>query len=87
MSFGTQRMLPTVAAAPAAAPPAAEQPTLPPPPDFVWDDVPLPKPARREEPLNIDWLSVGLGLLALVAVGGLIPFWMWVYFVYNPPIK
>jgi len=30
---------------------------------------------------------VGLGLLALIAVGGLIPFWMWVYFVYNPPIK
>jgi hypothetical protein len=30
---------------------------------------------------------VGLGLLALIAVGGLIPFWMWVYFVYNPPMK
>ena len=28
-----------------------------------------------------------LGLLALIAVGGLIPFWMWVYFVYNPPIR
>jgi len=36
--------------------------------------------------LGIDWLSVGLGLLALIAVGGLIPFWMWVYFTYNPPI-
>jgi len=23
-------------------------------------------------------------LLALLAVGGLIPFWMWVYFVYHP---
>ncbi len=87
MNFGTQRMLPTVANPPAAAQAAAEQPTVPPPPDFVWDDVPLPKPARTEEPLNIDWLSVGLGLLALIAVGGLIPFWMWVYFVYNPPIK
>jgi hypothetical protein len=40
-----------------------------------------------EEPLDIDWPSVVLGLLALIAVGGLIPFWMWVYFVYNPPIK
>jgi len=37
--------------------------------------------------LNIDWLAVGLGLLALIAVGGLIPFWMWVYFNYNPPVK
>jgi serine/threonine protein kinase len=37
--------------------------------------------------LNIDWVSVGLGLLALLMVGGLIPFWVWVYFVYNPPIR
>jgi hypothetical protein len=37
--------------------------------------------------LNIDWVSVALGLLALLAVGGLIPFWVWVYFVYNPPIR
>lgn len=43
--------------------------------------------APPEEALNIDWLSVGLGLLALIAVGGLIPFWMWIYFVYYPPIK
>ena len=38
-------------------------------------------------PLNVDWVAVGLGLLALLAVGGLIPFWMWVYFSYNPPVK
>ncbi len=48
---------------------------------------PLPFPVPGEEPLDIDWVSVALGLLALIAVGGLIPFWMWVYFVYNPPIK
>jgi hypothetical protein len=30
---------------------------------------------------------VGLGLTALVAVLGLIPFWMLIYFVYNPPIR
>jgi serine/threonine protein kinase len=36
---------------------------------------------------DIDWVSVGLGLLALASVGGLIPFWMWIYFVYNPPIR
>lgn len=60
-----------------------------------FDETPLP-PTRRLDPapvaayekpsfeLDIDWLSVGLGLLALVAVGGLIPFWMWVYYVWNP---
>jgi serine/threonine-protein kinase len=37
--------------------------------------------------LEIDWVSIGLGLVALVAVLGLIPFWMWIYFVYNPPIR
>jgi len=39
------------------------------------------------KPLAIDWTSLGLGLVALVAVLGLIPFWMWIYFVYNPPIR
>jgi len=37
--------------------------------------------------LDIDWLSVGLGLLALLMVGGLVPFWVWVYFIYNHPIR
>jgi len=87
MNFGTQRVLPTVAHTPTTPPlPPPPQPVEP-APDFVWDDVPLPGPVQEEEPLHIDWISVGLGLLALIAVGGLIPFWMWVYFVYNPPIK
>jgi len=34
---------------------------------------------------EIDWVSVGLGLLALLAMGGLIPFWLMVYLTYNPP--
>ncbi len=38
-----------------------------------------------EAEVDIDWISVGLGLLALLAVGGLIPFWMWIYFSYRPP--
>jgi len=32
-------------------------------------------------------LPMGLGLLAVLAVGGLIPFWMMVYFAWNPPIQ
>ncbi len=47
----------------------------------------LPAPSlpttRRVLPA-IDWGTIGLALLALIAVGGLIPFWMWVYFVYHP---
>lgn len=38
-----------------------------------------------ENPLDIDWITIGLGLLALIAVGGLVPFCLWVYFVFNPP--
>jgi serine/threonine-protein kinase len=41
-------------------------------------------PQSGEADLNIDWISVGLGLMALLAVGGLIPFWTWVFFRYNP---
>ncbi|HTP00349.1 MAG TPA: protein kinase [Anaerolineales bacterium] len=82
MNFGTQRVMPTVAH-PVTAPPPPPPPRPQTPPDFVWEDVPLPGSGEPQ----IDWVSVGLGLLALIAVGGLIPFWMWVYFVYNPPIK
>jgi serine/threonine-protein kinase len=85
MNFGTQRIMPTMVHV-APVPPQQAQPAQP-APDFAWEDVPLPRPAPVEEPVHIDWISVALGLLALIAVGGLIPFWMWVYFVYNPPIK
>ena len=37
----------------------------------------------EENPLDIDWITWGLGLLALLVFGGLIPFWVWVYFTIN----
>ena len=53
--------------------------------------VPLPEasatadlPAPAEEP-GIDWKAVGLGFASLISVGGLIPLWVYVYFLYNPP--
>jgi eukaryotic-like serine/threonine-protein kinase len=47
-----------------------------------------PEQAEPEDnPLAIDWGTLALGLLTLLAVGGLIPFWIWVYFVYNPPFR
>lgn len=37
--------------------------------------------------VETDWLAVGLGLLAVLMVGGLVPFWMWVYLVFNPAFQ
>ncbi len=87
IKFGTQRSVPISQPTLRAEPePEPEEPPLP---DFLTaPPIELPQPPEPVEPLpDIDWGSVGLGLLALIAVGGLIPFWMWVYFVYNPPIK
>ena len=55
--------------------------------------VPLPgSPAlemetEEEEEGAIDWTGIGLGFLSLVSVGGLIPLWVYVFFLYNPPGK
>jgi serine/threonine protein kinase len=71
MNFGNTRSAPSLSLTPEAAP------------SIDMDTTPT---KRTEPPVRIDWPSVGLGLLALVAVLGLVPFWMWVYFSYNPPI-
>ena len=42
--------------------------------------------AGEAEVPETDWLAVGLGLLAALMVGGLLPFGMWVYLIFNPPI-
>jgi eukaryotic-like serine/threonine-protein kinase len=39
------------------------------------------------EEAGIDWKAVGLGFLDLIAVGSLIPLWVYVFFLYNPPGK
>ena len=38
-----------------------------------------------QDPLTFDWVAILLGLIAVLAVGGLIPFWIWVVFSLNPP--
>jgi len=54
---------------------------LPPPPTY---DI-RPVPAKQEimidveEALDIDWISVGLGLLAFLAVGGVIVLWFFIF--------
>ena len=43
-----------------------------------------PAPANRYEPeFEIDWVAVSLALLALLAVGGLIPLWLAILFRWN----
>jgi serine/threonine protein kinase len=46
----------------------------------------LTTPASAPAP-GIDWATLGLGLAALAAVLGLIPFWTLIWFAYNPPIR
>jgi serine/threonine-protein kinase len=99
-TFGTQPALsvpisrPISAPAPSSPPsiaepapdpkPAPAYPTLPPKeetPPISYAEMP-----PYEPPLNIDWVTIGLAFLALILAGGLIPFWMWVYYLYNPPM-
>jgi serine/threonine-protein kinase len=49
-------------------------------------DTAVDKTEAEEEP-GIDWKAVGLGFLDLIAVGSLIPLWVYVFFLYNPPGK
>ena len=50
---------------------------------------PAPPPAPQSgdyaptEEAGLDWVAVGMGFLAFLAVAGLIPLWGWVYFVYT----
>lgn len=46
---------------------------------------PNPAAARRT-PASIDWLTWLLVLLAIISLGGLVPFWLWVYYIINPPV-
>jgi serine/threonine-protein kinase len=42
---------------------------------------------QKTNPLELDWITIGLALLAVIAAGGLIPFFLWIFFIYNPPIR
>ncbi|MCK6567213.1 MAG: protein kinase [Anaerolineales bacterium] len=64
--------------------PAPEYYQPPYPPQTIQ---PEPAPAYQAESPSepIDWVAVGLGLIALLAWGGLIPFGLMIYFSYFPP--
>jgi len=82
LRFGTQRdavTAPALSLTPEAVSTyhQPEPPAATPEPErvFTSPDFSLP---------DLDWASVGLGLMALMAVGGLIPFWIYIFFLYNP---
>ncbi len=63
------------------------------PPDSLQSS---PKPSRpqnnptsvvpvTQNALDIDWGTWALVLLLVITLGGLIPLWVWIYFLYNPP--
>ena len=79
--FGTQtqpELAPELALTPEAAPNYQPEP--------VSEPIDYPEESDSSS-AGFDWGSVALGLLALITVGGLVPFWIWVYFTYNPPIR
>lgn len=92
LNFGTQRgeVQPVLPPEIAVRLPTRAMPSHPAAPAPRFDPLPA-APQAEPQPVpvldDIDWASVGLGLLMVIAVLGLIPFWMMVYFAYNPPIK
>jgi serine/threonine-protein kinase len=45
------------------------------------DGYTLPLSIEEQEPL--DWIAIILGLIAFIAVGGLIPLWLWIWLMYS----
>ncbi len=92
LRFGTQRDAPPAASL-SLTPEAAS--TYQRPPERQTEPTPLPttagpnlpEPALQFPELSmpdIDWASVALGLLALIAWGGVLMLWIVIYFRYNP---
>ena len=46
---------------------------------------PMPGKSSTQSSIDIDWGTWGLILLTVITLGGLIPLWVWIYFLYNPP--
>ncbi|HNT54499.1 MAG TPA: protein kinase [Anaerolineaceae bacterium] len=88
-SAQSERLDNPVPAAIAPARPVAPLPQPTPLPVEAAVDAPQSAPAApvaqsEGAPTRIDWLAVFLGLLAVLAVGGLVPFWLYIWFSFNP---
>jgi serine/threonine-protein kinase len=68
-----------------ASPLAPTVPVPPPQPTLVHTPeaaAPVPGAAIPAES-GLDWIAMSLGFLAFIAVAGLVPLWIWVYFTYT----
>jgi serine/threonine-protein kinase len=95
MTFGQMQKKPIVVAKPEPPPaPSGTGPTVaakPPESQPVFiPPQPQPRPVQaavvEETHEEIDWITVGLGLLAFLAVGGLIPFWIFIIMSWTSPL-
>ncbi len=73
---------PSNAARVSASQPVQTQPLARPKPQAM---PPMETSEPEENAINIDWPTILLGLFATLAVGGLIPFWLYIYLSLNPP--
>jgi serine/threonine-protein kinase len=94
MTFGQARKSRALALSPEPPPPTGTAPTLlvtsPPVPvlvaEPVYQTVQQTQPVEDEDLLEIDWISVMLGLLALLSVGGLVILWFYIYLRWTNPV-
>ncbi len=66
--------------------PAGSGTSIPIQPGPAVSTQPSAEDSDEDTSLDIDWSLIGLALVAILAVGGLIPFWLWIWFTFNPPI-
>jgi serine/threonine-protein kinase len=68
--------------------PSVTRPSAPyAPPLPVLEDTRTSGEEELDTSLQFDWMTLSLGLLATLAVGGLIPYWLYVWFTLNPPVR
>ncbi len=46
---------------------------------------PVQEMTQPKSSIGIDWGTWALVFLAVITIGGLVPFWVWIYLMYNPP--
>ncbi|HML40020.1 MAG TPA: protein kinase [Bellilinea sp.] len=76
----------SAAAERASTPVASYLPPVTIPNNTPVTDTADPAADQEESILDIDWKTIGLALFAIIAVGGLVPFWLWIWFSFNPPV-
>ncbi len=92
VSTGTQTVSADLHPAPIPAEPTQRQAISPslveasfPPISPISQTPPVVIPSSPDPTPGLDWISITLALALTIAVGGLIPLWLWVYLLYFPP--